>query len=71
MPKIKCLLVDDHTLFRQAVHHVCWKAKAILKSWAKLPTAEKPWKKHASCGRTSVLMDIGMPGSRHSNPRGR
>ena len=28
------------------------KAKAILKSWVKPRTAEKPWRKHASCVRT-------------------
>jgi DNA-binding NarL/FixJ family response regulator len=61
MPKIKCLLVDDHTLFRQGVRRLL-ESESDFEVIAESPDAGDAVEKARELRPDIVLMDIGMPG---------
>src|SRR6266481_9948 len=61
MPKIKCLLVDDHTLFRQGVRRLL-ESESDFEVIGEAPDAGDSVEKARELRPDIVLMDIGMPG---------
>ena len=61
MPKIKCLLVDDHTLFRQGVRRLL-ESESDFEVVGESPDAGDAVEKARELRPDIVLMDIGMPG---------
>src|SRR6266576_4117580 len=61
MPKIKCLLVDDHTLFRQGVRRLL-ESESDFEVIGESPEAGDAVEKARELRPDVVLMDIGMPG---------
>ena len=61
MPKIKVLLADDHTLFRQGIRNLI-AAETDLEVVAEVSNAGDAMEKTAELRPDVVLMDIGMPG---------
>src|SRR2546423_1504536 len=61
MPKIKCLLVDDHTLFRQGVRRLL-ESESDFEVIGEAPEAGSAVEKARELRPDVVLMDIGMPG---------
>ena len=61
MPKIKCLLVDDHTLFRQGVRRLL-ESESDFEVIAEAADGGEPVEKAREGRPDVVLMDIGMPG---------
>jgi len=61
MPKIKCLLVDDHTLFRQGVRRLL-ESESDCEVVGESPDAGDAVEKARELRPDIVLMDIGMPG---------
>jgi DNA-binding NarL/FixJ family response regulator len=61
MPKIKVLLADDHTLFRQGIRNLL-AAETDLEVVAEVSNAGDAMEKTAELRPDVVLMDIGMPG---------
>ena len=61
MPKIKCLLVDDHTLFRQGVRRLL-ESESDFEVAGESPDGGDAVEKARELRPDIVLMDIGMPG---------
>jgi two-component system response regulator NreC len=61
MPKIRILLADDHTLFRQGMKTLI-SAEMDLEVVAEVPNGGEAIDKAAELHPDIVLMDIGMPG---------
>jgi DNA-binding NarL/FixJ family response regulator len=61
MPKIRCLLVDDHTLFRQGVRRLL-EMESDCEVVGESPDAGDAVEKARELRPDIVLMDIGMPG---------
>src|SRR5437868_11257361 len=61
MAKIKCLLVDDHTLFRQGVRRLL-EGESDFEIVGESPDAGDAVEKARELRPDIVLMDIGMPG---------
>jgi DNA-binding NarL/FixJ family response regulator len=61
MPKIRCLLVDDHTLFRQGVRRLL-ESESDFEIVGESPDAGDAVEKARDLRPDVVLMDIGMPG---------
>jgi DNA-binding NarL/FixJ family response regulator len=61
MPKIRCLLVDDHTLFRQGVCRLL-ESEPDVEVAGESPDAADAIEKARELRPDVVLMDIGMPG---------
>jgi two-component system response regulator NreC len=61
MPKIKVLLADDHTLFRQGIRNLI-AAENDLEVVAEVSNAGDAMEKATELRPDVVLMDIGMPG---------
>src|SRR6266550_6251603 len=61
MPKIKCLLVDDHTLFRQGVRRLL-EGESDFEVVGEAADAGEAVQKALDLRPDIVLMDIGMPG---------
>jgi DNA-binding NarL/FixJ family response regulator len=61
MPKIKCLLVDDHTLFRQGVRRLL-ESESDFEVTGESPDGGDAVEKARELRPDIVLMDIGMPG---------
>ena len=61
MPKIKCLLVDDHTLFRQGVRRLL-EGESDFEVVGESPNAGDAVEKARELRPDIVLMDIGMTG---------
>src|ERR1043165_8010534 len=61
MAKIKCLLVDDHTLFRQGVRRLL-ESESDFEVVGESPDAGDAVEKARDLRPDVVLMDIGMPG---------
>ncbi len=61
MPKIRCLLVDDHTLFRQGVRRLL-ETESDFEIIGESPDAGDAVEKARDLRPDVVLMDIGMPG---------
>ena len=61
MPKIKCLLVDDHTLFRQGVRRLL-ESESDFEVVGESPDGGDAVEKARELRPDIVLMDIGMPG---------
>ena len=61
MPKIRILLADDHTLFRQGMKTLI-SAETDLEVVAEVPNGGEAIEKAAELRPDIVLMDIGMPG---------
>jgi two-component system response regulator NreC len=61
MPKIRLLLTDDHTLFRQGIRTLV-NAEADMEVVAETSNAGDAVNKATECRPDVVLMDIGMPG---------
>jgi len=61
MPKIRCLLVDDHTLFRQGVRRLL-ESESDFEIVGESPDAGDALEKARDLRPDVVLMDIGMPG---------
>ena len=61
MPKIRCLLVDDHTLFRQGVRRLL-ESESDFEIVGEAPDAGDAVEKARDLRPDVVLMDIGMPG---------
>src|SRR5438552_368811 len=59
MPKIKCLLVDDHTLFRQGVRRLL-ESESDFEVVGESPNAGDAVEKARDLRPDIVLMDIGM-----------
>src|SRR3974390_2702424 len=61
MPKIRCLLVDDHTLFRQGVRRLL-ESESDFEVVGESADAGDAVEKARELRPDIVLMDIGMPG---------
>jgi DNA-binding NarL/FixJ family response regulator len=61
MPKIRCLLVDDHTLFRQGVRRLL-ESESDFEVVGESPNAGDATEKARDLRPDIVLMDIGMTG---------
>src|SRR5262250_3558996 len=61
MPKIKCLLVDDHTLFRQGVRRLL-ESESDFEVVGEASDGGDAVEKAREMRPDIVLMDIGMPG---------
>ncbi len=61
MPKIKVLLADDHTLFRQGIRNLL-SSETDLEVVAEVSNAGDAMEKTTELRPDVVLMDIGMPG---------
>ena len=61
MPKIRVLLADDHTLFRQGIRNLL-AAEADLEVVGEVSNAGDAMEKTTELRPDVVLMDIGMPG---------
>ncbi len=61
MPKIKVLLADDHTLFRQGIRNLL-SSETDLEVIAEVSNAGDAMEKTTELRPDVVLMDIGMPG---------
>jgi len=61
MPKIRCLLTDDHTLFRQGVRRLL-EGEADFEVVGEASDAGQAVEKARELKPDIVLMDIGMPG---------
>src|SRR3954470_22292627 len=61
MPKIKCLLVDDHTLFRQGVRRLL-ESESDFEVVGEAANGGEAVEKATELKPDIVLMDIGMPG---------
>jgi DNA-binding NarL/FixJ family response regulator len=61
MPKIKVLLADDHTLFRQGIRNLL-SSETDLEVVAEVSNAGDAMEKSTELRPDVVLMDIGMPG---------
>ncbi|HVZ60391.1 MAG TPA: response regulator transcription factor [Terriglobales bacterium] len=61
MPKIRCLLVDDHTLFRQGVRRLL-ESESDFEVVGEAPDGGDAVHKAEELRPDVVLMDIGMPG---------
>ena len=61
MPKIRCLLVDDHTLFRQGVRRLL-ESESDFEVVGESPDAGDAVEKARDLRPDLILMDIGMPG---------
>src|SRR5207247_992054 len=61
MPKIKCLLVDDHTLFRQGVRRLL-ESESDFEVIGESPDGGDAIEKARTLRPDVVLMDIGMTG---------
>ncbi len=61
MPKIRVLLADDHTLFRQGIRNLL-AAEPDLEVIGEVSNAGDAMEKSAELRPDVVLMDIGMPG---------
>src|SRR6266446_1025411 len=61
MPKIKCLLVDDHTLFRQGVRRLL-ESESDFEVIGEAADGGEAMEKARETRPDVVLMDIGMPG---------
>src|SRR5258708_33961520 len=61
MPKIKCLLVDDHTLFRQGVRRLL-ESESDFEVIAEAADGGEAVEKARETRPDVVLMDIGMTG---------
>ncbi|MGE0405891.1 MAG: response regulator, partial [Candidatus Korobacteraceae bacterium] len=61
MPKIRCVLVDDHTLFRQGVRRLL-ESESDFDVVGESPDGGDAVQKAAELRPDVVLMDIGMPG---------
>ncbi|HXN46707.1 MAG TPA: response regulator transcription factor [Bryobacteraceae bacterium] len=61
MPKIKVLLADDHTLFRQGIRNLL-SSETDLEVVAEVSNAGDAMEKTSELRPDVVLMDIGMPG---------
>jgi two-component system, NarL family, response regulator NreC len=61
MPKIRCLLVDDHTLFRQGVRRLL-ESESDFEVVGESPDGSDAVPRAAELRPDIVLMDIGMPG---------
>jgi len=61
MPKIKCLLVDDHTLFRQGVRRLL-ETESDFEVAGESPDGGDAVEKARELRPDIVLIDIGMPG---------
>src|SRR5437899_11984548 len=61
MPKIRCLLTDDHTLFRQGVRRLL-ETEADFEVVGEASDAGDAIEKAREIRPDIVLMDIGMPG---------
>src|SRR3954467_11317332 len=61
MPKIKCLLVDDHTLFRQGVRRLL-ESESDFEVVGEAADGGEAVEKARELRPDIVLMDIGMPG---------
>src|SRR5580658_4045003 len=61
MPKIKCLLVDDHTLFRQGVRRLL-ESESDFEVTGEAADGGEAVEKARELRPDIVLIDIGMPG---------
>src|SRR5438552_14942168 len=61
MPKIRCLLTDDHTLFRQGVRRLL-ETESDFEVIGEAADAGESVEKARELRPDIVLMDIGMPG---------
>ena len=61
MPKIRCILVDDHTLFRQGVRRLL-ETESDFEVVGEAADAGDAVEKARELRPDIVLMDIGMPG---------
>ena len=61
MPKIRCLLTDDHTLFRQGVRRLL-ESESDFEVVGEASDAGESVEKARELRPDIVLMDIGMPG---------
>src|SRR5437762_13016441 len=62
MPKIRCLLTDDHTLFRQGVRRLLETESSDFEVVGEASDAGQAVEKAKELRPDIVLMDIGMPG---------
>ena len=62
MPKIRCLLTDDHTLFRQGVRRLLETESSDFEVVGEASDAGQAVEKAKELRPDVVLMDIGMPG---------